>query len=261
MRDSRAPFAVLPGDPGSPVVLHVPHAGTWIPSWVRQRIVLDDAELDAELRRMTDAGTDVAAEHVMEATARPPWLVLNHLSRLVVDPERFPDEREVMRQVGMGAVYARTAHGGVLREDDPDHERLLIRSVYEPYSRAVADVVQGRLDTCDAAVILDVHSYPAAPLPYELYPHARRPAVCLGVDDLHTPTWLLERAHKEFAAEGDVAENEPFTGTYVPLRHYGTDLRVSSLMVEMRRDDDGRLPAGACDALVRLVDSISARQG
>ena len=30
--------------------------------------------------------------------------------------------------------------------------------------------------------------------------------------------------------------NEPLTGTYVPLHHYGQDDRVHSLMLEIRRD-------------------------
>jgi len=205
---------------------------------------------------MTDAGTDVVAEQVVQSAERRPWLVLNHLSRLVVDPERFPDDREVMRGVGMGAVYTKTSHGEVLRSDDPDHERLLVRRVYEPYAAAVAEVVQGRLSACDSAVIIDVHSYPFEPLPYELYPLARRPTVCLGVDDVHTPSWLRDSAHDVFALLGDVAENEPFTGAYVPLRHYGTDRRVASLMVEIRRDSDGRLPAGVAGAVTALVDAV-----
>lgn len=89
--------------------------------------MLDDKALEVELGHMTDAGTDVVAEQVVRSAACRPWLVLNRLSRLVVDPERFPDDREVMRRVGMGAVYTRTSHGEVLRRDDLDHERLLIR--------------------------------------------------------------------------------------------------------------------------------------
>jgi hypothetical protein len=39
-----------------------------------------------------------------------------------------------------------------------------------------------------------------------------------------------------FIPLGDVAVNPPFAGTYVPFRHYRTDLRVESLMVEVWRD-------------------------
>jgi len=55
--------------------------------------------------------------------------------------------------------------------------------------------------------------------------------------------------------------NEPFSGSYIPLRHFGRDSRVSSVMVELRRDtylrDDGSMdPEGARrvgDALVAIM--------
>jgi len=55
--------------------------------------------------------------------------------------------------------------------------------------------------------------------------------------------------------------NEPFAGSYIPLRHFGRDNRVTSVMVELRRDkylrDDGSLePEGArriTDALVAIL--------
>jgi hypothetical protein len=109
-------FTTVPGDPGSPWILHVPHASTRIPAAVRARIVLDDGQLDAELRAMTDAHTDRLAARTSERVAtRRPWAFVNGLSRLVVDPERFPDEREVMNRAGMGAVYTRTSTGAPLR--------------------------------------------------------------------------------------------------------------------------------------------------
>lgn len=228
---------------------------------MRERILLDDSALDLELSRMTDAGTDRVAVRAAAERDQRPWVVVNHLSRLVVDPERFPDDREVMRRVGMGAVYTRTSHGDALRADDAEHEGLLLRRYFDPYARAVSHLVQGRLGTCGRAIIVDVHSYPRHVLPYELHPHARRLTVCLGVDALHTPPWLQVAALGAFEPLGDVAVNEPFTGTYVPLRHYESDLRVSSVMIEMRRDDDGGLPAGVASAVARLVDAIGRYRG
>jgi N-formylglutamate deformylase len=34
---------IIPGDGRSPVLLHVPHAGTLVPSWMRPHLLLDDA--------------------------------------------------------------------------------------------------------------------------------------------------------------------------------------------------------------------------
>jgi hypothetical protein len=103
-------FITIAGDPASSWILHVPHSATRIPAPVRERIVLDDDALDAELAAMTDAHTDLLARRISEqVSGRRPWSFLNRLSRLVVDPERFADEREVMNNVGMGAVYTRTS--------------------------------------------------------------------------------------------------------------------------------------------------------
>lgn len=259
-------FSVVDGDPRSSVILHVPHSATVIPGWVRDRIVLDDAALAVELGHMTDAGTDAVAIDAAARVAHRPWLLVNRLSRLVVDPERFPDEREEMRQVGMGAVYSRTSHGEELRLTDPAHEHDLLEAFFHPYAHAITTLVEQRLTATGRAVIIDVHSYPHDRLPYELHPHRRRPAVCLGVDDRHTPGWLLEAATDGFAPLGDVLVDEPFAGTYVPLRHYDAgDTRVVSLMVELRRHARPAtgyaldpLPSGCADALAALVDAATA---
>ena len=241
----------------------MPHSSTRIPGPVRERILLDDDALDAELRAMTDAHTDLLAHRISErVTNREPWSFVNGLSRLVVDPERFPDEREVMNSVGMGAVYMRTSTGARLRAGSPAHRAELITTLFEPYSRALADLVDDRLAATGCAVIFDLHSFPKEPLPYELYPHDERPVICLGADDRHTPAGLLEAARELFAPLGSVAINQPFRGTYVPLRHYGRDDRVTSIMLELRRDaylrSDGAPDNAAIDrfatAAARLID-------
>jgi N-formylglutamate deformylase len=253
------PFAIVPGDPGSPWILHVPHASTRIPAAVRARIVLDDAALAAELAAMTDAHTDLLADRTRELVAGGrPWALVNGLSRLVVDPERFPDEREVMNDVGMGAVYTRTSARAPLRADDPGHRAELIATYFEPYARALADLVDDRLAATGRAVILDVHSFPRDPLPYELYPDDERPVVCLGADDRHTPPALLAAAREAFSAVSSVAIDQPFRGTYVPLRHYGRDDRVASIMLEVRRDAYLRPDGGPDETAIERLAAASA---
>ncbi|EPJ40316.1 hypothetical protein STAFG_2640 [Streptomyces afghaniensis 772] len=165
-------FDILPGAGHSPVILHVPHSAREIPPSVRAGIVLDDDELARELDHITDAHTAQIAEAAAGAAGVVPWRFVNRLSRLVVDPERFPDDREEMRAVGMGAVYTRTTHGAVLRSGDVEAGPLVAR-YFLPYARAMTRAVADRLAATGRAVIVDVHSYPRAPLPYEL--HGRGP--------------------------------------------------------------------------------------
>ncbi|MCL7430028.1 N-formylglutamate amidohydrolase [Streptomyces sp. YS415] len=256
-------FSLTQGAEHSPVILHVPHSAREIPDDVRAGIVLDDTALRRELDHITDAHTARIAGAAADACAVRPWVFANRLSRLVVDPERFPDEREEMLAAGMGAVYTRTTHRDVLRKEDGDHEPLLAR-YFRPYAQAMSDAVAGRLAATGRAVIVDVHSYPSSPLPYELHGDGPRPAVCLGTDSFHTPPGLLAAACEAFAECGDVGLDSPFSGTYVPLEFHGTDPRVSALMVEIRRDTYMTEPGGAAGAglprlaaaLARLVDAL-----
>ncbi|MEU1055292.1 N-formylglutamate amidohydrolase [Streptomyces sp. NPDC005876] len=264
MTDAPSSFALLPGAAHSPVILHVPHSARRVPPAVRSGIVLADAELDRELDRLTDAHTADLAEAAAALAGTRPWRFVNRLSRLVVDPERFPDEREEMTAVGMGAVYTRTAHGAVLRPADTDPEPLIER-YFRPYARAMTEAVAGRLAATGRAVIVDVHSYPSERLPYELHGDGPRPPVCLGTDAFHTPPALLAAAREAFAGCGGTGLDSPFAGTYVPLEFYGERAEVGALMVEIRRDTYMSEPGGPAGpgldrlagALAALVDAVS----
>ncbi|CAM5327376.1 N-formylglutamate amidohydrolase [Streptomyces avidinii] len=256
-------FRLLPGAAASPVILHVPHSSRVIPEAVRGGIVLGDRELEQELDHITDSHTADIAEAAAAGCALPPWRFVNGLSRLVIDPERFPDEREEMLAAGMGAVYTRTTHRERLRADGFD-ARPLIERYFHPYADAMTRAVEDRLAAVGRAVIIDVHSYPTEPLPYELHSAGPRPPICLGTDPFHTAPDLLAAAEKAFAGFGGTGLDSPFAGTYVPLEHYGRDRRVAALMVEIRRDVYMSEPGGPAGprllapaaALAELVDRL-----
>jgi N-formylglutamate deformylase len=258
-------FALLPGAADSPVILHVPHSAREIPAEVRAGIVLDDSALERELDHITDSHTAQLAAAAACLAGVTPWRFVNRLSRLVVDPERFPNEREEMLTVGMGAVYTRTTRGEVLRGEGLDPEPLVER-YFRPYALAMTEAVAQRLAATGRAVVVDVHSYPSAPLPYELHGEGPRPPVCLGTDPFHTPTELLAAAREAFADCGETGLDSPFSGAYVPLEFYGKDARVGALMVEIRRDTYMSEPGGPAGpglgrlatALAALVDAASA---
>ena len=114
--------------------------------------------------------------------------------------------------------------------------------------------------------MIDVHSYAIEALPYELHAGDRRPALCIGYDERHVNASLLDCVRAAFRHLGQ-ADNEPFAGAYVPLKHFGRDRRVQSVMLELRRDRymderSGRLVEPAVDALgdavVRLAKAAEA---
>lgn len=270
MADELAPsYELIPGSARSPVILHVPHSSRVIPAALRPGIVLTDSELEDELDHITDSHTAELAAAAAGRAETTPWQFVNGLSRLVVDPERFPDEREEMLTVGMGAVYTRTTRGQPLRPPDSDPAPLISR-YFHPYARAMTAAVADRLAATGRAVVIDVHSYPSRRLPYELHGEGARPPICLGADGFHTTGRLLALARAAFARCGDTAVNTPFAGTYVPLDFYGKDARVTALMVEIRRDLYLREPGGpmtagsaaVARALTEFVDTVGvAAQG
>lgn len=257
-----SPLEIVPGAPESPVVVHVPHGATEIPSDVRRDLLLDDAELAAELEAMTDAGTELIGRLAAGLPRVRPWLAINRFSRLVVDPERFPDDREEMLRAGMGAVYTRTSTGRPLRPVTVDRTALL-DTYYRPYGEAMADLVDQRLTSAGRAVIIDLHSYPRDPLPYELHPERRRPMICVGIDPFHTPDALREATVATFSPLGGVVIDEPFAGCYIPLRQYRRTLRVTGVMIELRRDGCATAAAQRrrAETLAVLIDRIHRQSG
>jgi N-formylglutamate deformylase len=261
---------LISGNSASPVILHVPHSSRVVPDEIRRALLVTDAQLAHELDEITDAHTDTIAARAADVADSRPWTLRNDLSRLVVDPERFPDEREELAAVGRGAVYTRTASGSPLREDN-DHaaRKTLMDRYFHPYAADFDAAVAARIEATGHAVIVDVHSYPTLPSRYELHADGPRPALCIGTDPHHTPAWLCEAAYAAFADLRDITTDSPFTGTYVPLSRYNTDHRVSSVMIELRRDQYTDNP-GAPDIdsiehiaamLARLVDAADRASG
>jgi N-formylglutamate amidohydrolase len=229
------PFEVLPPlRDARPLVGHVPHASTRVPPEERPGILLDDADLAAELLHLTDAHTDRLYAWIRELGGT---LVVNRASRLVVDPERFPDDAaEKMAAVGQGAVYTRTVDGRPLRTGDSATRRRLLAQWYEPYHAALEGSVEAALLAFGRCLLIDGHSFSSVPLPSEADQDPDRPDVCIGTDPFHTPPDLVGALAACLAAEGfRVAIDRPFAGSLVPFRWYGTDRRVTSVMLEVRR--------------------------
>jgi N-formylglutamate amidohydrolase len=105
-----------------------------------------------------------------------------------------------------------------------------------PHHERLNETTGGALRKNGVALILDCHSFPSAPLPYELDQDAKRPDICIGTDSFHTPSDLVEIVRCAVAGEGLTCHiNKPFDGCLVPSRFLGQDKRVSSIMIEVNR--------------------------
>jgi len=252
-------FRVIDNSASSPVILHAPHGGRTIPPEHLDAYLISLPELEAEKDVMTDHHTNTLVAAITGASA-----VINDLSRFAVDVERFPDESEEMNAVGMGVLYTHGSRGQEIRRLAAVDEAALL-GYFAAYSRRFTELVEATLARHGRAVIIDVHSYPQDELPYELHGGGPRAPLCVGSDPFHASEAFLHSVTASFAGL-ESAANTPFAGAYVPLKHYRTDARVSSVMLEIRRDvylDEATVELdeagflGLQQSLQRLVDRLA----
>lgn len=226
---SHTTYRMIDNSAVTPVILHAPHGGRTIPAEFLADFLISPAELESEKDLMTDHFTDELVTQIRGASA-----VINGLSRLAVDVERFPDDTEEMNAVGMGVLYTHGSQRQEIRQV-PESKRAPLLDYFAEYSARFAELVDATLAVHSRAVIIDVHSYSEHALPYELHGAGFRPQLCIGSEPFHASDELLANVSASFPSL-DSRANHPFTGAYVPLKHYGTDARVSSVMLEIRRD-------------------------
>ena len=215
------------------IVLHIPHASKYIPDEYIKYFTLSKKDLEIEILKMTDHFTDklfdVSGDNIHQLKFP--------LSRLLVDVERFEkDELEPMSKVGMGCVYEKTHDGNSLKDIEHIKDEL-INKFYKTHHKKFTKIVDEKLKENNKVLIIDCHSFPKHPLPYELNKEMHRPEICIGTDNFHTSEKLKNSFGKLFEGLNfTVKYNEPFKGSIVPLKFYNKNKRVQSIMIEVRRD-------------------------
>lgn len=218
----------------NPVILHIPHASTIIPLEEMDLYAVSEDFLRDENLRLADLHTDSLYD--LPGAARAVF----ELSRFCVDVERFSDDtQESMAARGMGALYTCGTDLAPIRPHIPSDRRTrLLHQYYWPHHNRLDTLAQERLDAFGGCLVIDCHSYPSKPLPYELENRALpRPEIGIGTDLFHTPPELLKVMETCFQDRGyEIAVDTPFSGALVPNRFYSRDKRVASIMVEVRKD-------------------------
>lgn len=223
------------------VVLHLPHVSTVVPPGVRDQFLLGDDALAAEMDRLTD---HCALELFLDDDCFSPNIRAT-VSRVVVDMERFVDDaQEPAARHGFGAIYTKTTTGEQLRRHlNPGECEALLRRHADHHARlAVAvDAVRRQHGRC---LVLDCHTFPDLPLPFEVEgAGTNRPDICIGTDAHHTPPELARAFVTAFERAGwSVSVDWPFAGALVPTAFYGTDAGILAIMVEVNR----RICDGEC---------------
>lgn len=245
----------------TPVILHIPHSSCFIPSEERDLYTVSSAFLAAENLRLADLHTD--SLYNLPGAARSVFA----LSRFCVDVERFSDDdRETMSGRGMGVLYTNGTDLSHIRpEITPERRERLLQQYYWPHHDGLDALAQERLDKFNHCLVIDCHSYPSRALPYELENGMLpRPQIGIGTDGFHTPVALVQTIESAFRNFGyQAAVDKPFSGALVPNRFYGRDRRVSSIMIEVRKDlymdEATRAPNVNFDKICKDLTQVMAR--
>ena len=216
------------------MIFHIPHSSFKIPTKYLPDFALSKDQLQSEKIKMTDSYTD---ELFLDCATDEDDKIIFPVSRLLVDVERFAEDAiEPMAEIGMGMLYRSCHDLSELRSSNAFGEELK-KTYYDQHHKAFTDLVDKQLKSAEEALIIDCHSFPAKPWPYEINQTGNRPEICLGTDPFHTSTEIEVSLTNAFQKQGfEVDIDTPFCGSIVPMKFYKKDERVKSIMIEIRRD-------------------------
>lgn len=229
---SKKDYYEISQNENSSIVANVPHSSIFIPQEFLGDYLLNFEDLKKEVKYMADNYTDSLFSELLNFSS----FIKSNISRIVLDTERFKDEKEEpMSKFDMSALYSKTSDGKVLRKISEKNEKLLM-SIYDNYHQDFTNLVEKSLEKNGIALIVDCHSFPNKVREYDIDQGENRPDICLGTDVFHTPKGLENILKENFEKENfKVKINSPFSGSIVPMKYYKKNKKVISVMVEVNR--------------------------
>ncbi|MEA2028141.1 MAG: N-formylglutamate amidohydrolase [Campylobacterota bacterium] len=203
------------------ILLHIPHASTFIPSW--QEYLIDPK---GEIELLADWATDRIFD--MDGVEK----LIFPYSRVFCDVERLVEGEEI-ESVGMGFYYTYTDDGRLMRS--AEHRERVLDEYYMPHHDKLNAMVDKILDKHGEVLIVDCHSFSDTPFKRDSNQDLNRADICLGTTKENTDSVLVERYKKAFELAGyRVVINAPYSGAMIPLKHLG-NIQVQTIMVEINR--------------------------
>lgn len=223
-----APFGLRPPTaPPAPLVVSIPHTGTWLPPGVR-----DDLASPAMLAQpMTDWHLHLLYDFLPALGATT---IFATVSRFAVDLNRPPQPRALYPgRFETGLVPLETFQGERVFRAPPDPAEIerRRRAWHAPYHVRLQSLLDDARARFGRAVLVDAHSVASAPnrlhgaLENEIYLGDRDGATC--------GAWLRDLLREGFVEAGlSVAINAPYKGGYI-TDHYGRQEDVEAIQIEM----------------------------
>ncbi len=226
----------------TPVVVSVPHAGTWVPDVDAALLALSGDDL------LRDA--DLHVEKLVDGVTRHGVVVVEaKVSRYIVDVNRAPDDvdREVCpeqprpaRPSARGLCWRMTTDGGAVLRRPLRLAELNDRCarIHTPYHETLSTLLEERRARFGYAILLDMHSMPSTGRPGHSDPGARRADIVPGdVRGASCAASLSSLVGAHFSSCGySVRPNDPYMGGFI-TRHHGRPSRgIHAIQVELNRD-------------------------
>lgn len=225
MNDQNTTYSVLNQDYDSPVVISLPHSGTWLPESMKQAL-LPTAVL---------ANTDWFLPELYRFLPAAEFTTLiNHINRYVADPNRAVTY-EPHHDYRSATIYQRNTF------DHPLYAKPLttaqmqqrVRIFYWPYRHRLSRLLNQKKAKFGHAYLIDLHSF--AQYPY--YPGVKPKTIVLGNDHDRTSSKTFRQAlTNRLIEQGWTVENNfPFRGGDI-TRYYGHQQGITAIQIELRYD-------------------------
>ncbi len=250
--DEPQPYRIVnPGGRALPLLLVCDHASNFIPR------ALDSLGLEApELERHIAFDIGIAEVALALSYRLDVPLVISQFSRLLVDPNRSPDDPTSIAEISDGTVIPGN-HG--LTEEEKEARRA---TFYRPYHQAISDMLDRLIGEGTRPAFVSLHSMTP------MLRGERRPweTSILWNDDPRLPLPMLERLRARGLTVGD---NVPYAGNdgHGNTVHFHAEPRgLANILFEIRQDmidtakgqeEWAALLAGELSAMIPEVD-ISA---
>lgn len=234
------PFDLIAGDIGRGLIVICDHATNLLPA-AYGTLGLPQHELERHI------GYDIGADALTRALARQLGVpaVLSRFSRLLIDPNRGPDDPTLIPRLSDGAVVP-----GNARIDEAEWARRTA-AFYDPYHRAIETAIEAGLAAGVAPAIFSVHSFTpvwrGVPRPWH--------AGVLWDRDPRFAVPLIEMLRRD--PRLIVGDNEPYSGALEndTLYRHGTMRGLAHALIEVRQDLIAE-DEGVHDWTMRLVPVI-----
>lgn len=260
-----------PSELTSSVVFASPHSGDDYPEHFLRRSLLDSQTIrsseDAFVDRLFETAPRFGAP-LLKAGAPRAFVDLNRgveeLDPALIEGVRRRGHNPRVAS-GLGVIPRVVSNGRVIyRGKLPMHEaQARIASYWQPYHRALQELLNEARRAFGEAILVDCHSMPHEALD-SVAKTGRRPVIVLGDRfGSSAETEIVDQIEAAFASAGLlVARNTPFAGAYV-TQHYGRpSKRQHAVQIEIDRrlymDERTITPHSEFDAFRALLSGIIA---